>query len=157
GFRKPVVAAIASYFAVNSAEADPEPIKAKVRSALEAAPPGGRSDRDIARYCSERHLNDIVGWVRRHERSRPPRSPRPAVDLNALAAAAPVAEERRAAVRAIAAALLRCDSIPVRLALSLIKAWNETHCSPPLAREEVQAIVDASAGRQATRVEASYA
>lgn len=152
GFRSPMVGAIASYFAINGPDADPAPIKVKVRQAIIAAPRGGRSDAEIARYLSDRHLNDIVGWVRQHE-SANPRQKRAAADLKTTADSVPVAEERASAVRAIAASLIRCDSIPARLVLSLAAAWNENHCSPPLPRDQVRAIVNALAGRQAARVE----
>jgi hypothetical protein len=151
-FRAPMVGAIASYFATNGPDANPNTIKARVRQAIVAAPPGGRSDADLERYLSDRHLNEIVGWVRQHERANPRRNRAP-VDLGVVAEAVLVAEERTGAVRAIAAALIRCDSIPARLALALTEAWNEQHCSPPLAREQVRNIVNTLAGRQAVRVE----
>lgn len=107
---------------------------------------------EIKRYIGDRHLNDIIGWVRARERANPkPSLARP--DLNAIAASVPVAEERASTVRAIAASLIRCDSIPARLALSLAEAWNEEHCAPPLPRDQVRAIVNTLAGRQAARVE----
>jgi hypothetical protein len=152
GFRAPMVGAIASYFATNGPDADPAAIKARVRQAIRAAPNGGRNDDDIERYCSECHLNEIIGWVRQRERANP-RPKRATADLGAVADAVPVAEERTNAVRAIAASLIRCDCIPARLALSLAEAWNEQHCSPPLPRDQVRAIVNILAGRQAVRVE----
>jgi hypothetical protein len=152
GFRAPMVSAIASYFALDGPDADPGLIKDRVRRAIVATPNGGRSDNDIKRYLSDRHLNEIIGWVRQHERANPhPR--RAAADLKTVANSVPVAEERASAVRAIAASLIRCDSIPARLALSLAEAWNEEHCAPPLPRDQVRAIVNALAGRQAARVE----
>ncbi len=152
GFRAPMVSAIAAYFTANGADASPEPIMAKVREAIARADPGNRTDTDIARYCSDRHLNDIVGWVRARERANPrPKQPPP--DLAAVANSVPVNGERAAAVRAIAGALIRCNSIPARLSLALTEAWNEQHCSPPLLRDQARAIVYALARRQVARVE----
>jgi hypothetical protein len=152
GFRVPIVSAIAAYFTANGADAHPEPIKARVREAISRADPGERGADDIARYCSDRHLNDIIGWVRARERANPrPKSSPP--KLNTLADSVPAAEERVPAVRAIAAALIRCNSIPARLALSLTEAWNEQHCWPPLSHDQTRAIVSALARRQMARVE----
>ena len=157
GFRFGMVGAIASYFASIGVDADPEPIKAQLRQAIVAAPRGGRSDQEINRYLSERHLNDIIGWVRTRERANQHQKAvpaAPAARLKSLATAVPVAGERVPAVRDIAARLIRCDSIPACLALSLAQAWNGTHCSPPLPRDQVHAIVNDLAGRQVARVEA---
>jgi hypothetical protein len=71
GFRAPMVSAIAAYFTANGADTNPEPIKGSVREAIARADPGERGAADIARYCSDRHLNDIVGWVRARERANP--------------------------------------------------------------------------------------
>jgi hypothetical protein len=60
GFRQLMIAAVASYYAVNGATAAPGPIKAKIREAIAKADPGGRSAADIERYCSDRHLDDII-------------------------------------------------------------------------------------------------
>ena len=157
GFRFGMVGAIASYFATNGHDANPETIKARLRQAIVAAPRGRRSDQEINRYVSERHLNDIIGWVRTRERANLHQTAvpaTPAARLKSLATAVPAASERVPAVRDIAARLIRCDSIPACLALSLAQAWNGTHCSPPLPRDQVRAIVNDLAGRQAARVEA---
>lgn len=157
GFRSGIVGAIASYFAANGPDANPEIIKARLRQVIVAAPRGGRSDQDINRYLSDRHLNDIIGWVRTRERANLHQKAvpaTPAARLKSLATAVPVASERVPAVRDIAARLIRCDSIPACLALSLAQAWNGTQCSPPLPRDQVRAIVNDLAGRQAARVEA---
>jgi hypothetical protein len=145
GFRSPIVGAVASYYAVNGPGADPETIKSRLRATIAAAPPGGRGDRDITRYCSERHLNDIVGWVRAREKVNP-RSR--AIPLPSLAASVPVEGERDPAIRAIAKALLRARHLPPDLAATLTHAFNELRCSPPLPREQVTAIVDTAASRQ---------
>jgi hypothetical protein len=152
GFRGPMVGAIASYYASNGPDADPAPIKSRVQEAIASAPRGGRSDQDINRYLGDRHLNDIVGWVRSRERTKP--QPKKAFrDLGAMASSVPVGGERVIAVRAIAAALIRCDRIPARLALALTEAWNQQHGTPPLPSAEVREIVSDLAGRQACKGE----
>jgi len=148
GFRAPMVAAIASYFATNGADADPAPIKARVRSAVVNAPRGGRSDADVARYCSERYLNDIVGWVRAREKANPRLAPLPHARgefLTALAGAVPVRNERAKAVTALARHLFRQRFLNPQLAAALVAAWNEVHCTPPLSAAQVHAIVTALA------------
>jgi hypothetical protein len=149
GFRAPMVGAIASYFALNGADTNPEPIKMRVREAIARADPGGRTAADIARYCSDRHLNDIVGWVRTRERTKPPAA-RLSLDefLQSLADAVPIGNERITAVRVIARHLLHQRYLNTLLAASLVAAWNDVHCSPPLPREEVDAIVNAVAARE---------
>jgi hypothetical protein len=151
GFRAPMVAAVASYFASNGADADPGLIKSRLREAISNAPRGGRSDHDIARYLSDRHLNDIVGWMRARERSRP--APRKTfASLKAIADAVPVGGERGQAVRALATALIRCEHIPPQLAVVLVQSWNDQHCAPPLPGAEVRRIVNDLARREATRL-----
>jgi hypothetical protein len=145
GFRSPIVGAIASYFATNGPGADPEIIKARLRATIAAAPSGGRGDNDIARYCSERHLNDIVGWVRAREKVNPRAR---AIPLPDLATSIPIDGERAPAIRTIAAALLRARHLPPSLVLSLVHIFNEQRCSPALPREQVTAIVDTAASRQ---------
>jgi hypothetical protein len=149
GFRAPMVAAVASYFASNGADADPEPLKSRLREAFSNAPRGGRSDHDIGRYLGDRHLNDIIGWVRARERSKPRK---PFSGLKAIADAVPVGAERTVAVHAIAAALIRCERIPSRLALALVQSWNDQHCAPPLSGAEVCRIVDDLARRETIRL-----
>ena len=150
GFRAPMVSAIAAYYAVNGADANPEPIKARVHEAIARADPGGRSAADIGRYCSERHLNDIVAWVRARERQRPVSArPSPAT----LSTAVPIDGERAPAVSAIARQLFRQRYLDPALAVSLVLAWNDVHCTPPLPREHVRSIVNATAGREAARLE----
>jgi hypothetical protein len=109
GFRAPMVSAIAAYFTANGAEANPEPIKARIREAIDLADPGGRTAAELARYCSDRHLNDIAGWVRARERAnpRPATSQAPGEFLHSLASSVPVGAERVKAIRAIAQHLLR--------------------------------------------------
>jgi hypothetical protein len=154
GFRSPIVGAIASYFAVDGPDADPEIIKSRLRATIAAAPPGGRSDNDLARYCSERHLNDIVGWVQAREKVNP--RPR-AIPLPDLATSIPVDGERAPAIRTIAAALLRARHLPPGLVLSLVHIFNEQRCSPALPREQVTAIVDTAASRQIAYEERRHA
>jgi hypothetical protein len=157
GFRGPMVAAIASYFATNGPEANPDPIKARLRQAIAAAPRGGRSADDIKRYLSDRHLNDIIGWVRQHERANPRPKVEPqaaAARLEALAVAVPIGSERVVAVRGVVSALTRAFSVPPELALSLAEAWNEQNCSPPLPREQVRFLFNAAALREADNVRA---
>jgi hypothetical protein len=76
--------------------------------------------------------------------------------LKALASAVTVDRDRLIATRTVAAALIRCNSIPAILALSLVEGWNEKHCLPPLPREQIISIVNALAGRQAARMERHY-
>jgi len=152
GFRAPMVGAIASYYASNGADADPAPIKALVRQAIAHAPRGGRTDQDIDRYLGDRHLNDIVGWVRARERVKP-QPMRTFCDLRAIADSVPTDGERAIAVRAIAAALIQCDRIPAQLVLALTEAWNQQHCTPPLPSTEVRGIVNDLAGHQARKGE----
>jgi hypothetical protein len=153
GFRAPMMSAVASYYATNGADADPETIKDLVRDAIVNAPRGGRSDHDIERYLSDRHLNEMIAWVRQRERRNPQRERRPRADLEVIALSVPVAGERGPAVRAIANMLLSCRSVPPVMALALIQAWNEQHCSPPLPRDQVRGFINVLAGRLADRVE----
>lgn len=126
GFRAPMVSAIAAYFTANVADANPKTIKAKVRTALAHADPGGRSAADIDRYCSDRHLNDIIGWVRARERANPrPKSPLP--DLKSIADSVPVEGERATAVRAIAGAVTSAVPTPEeRLDESVAKLTDQS-------------------------------
>jgi hypothetical protein len=71
--------------------------------------------------------------------------------LKALANAVIVDRDRRPAIRAVAAALIRCNSIPAILALALVEGWNEKHCRPPLPQPQIIQIVNALAGRQMGR------
>jgi hypothetical protein len=157
GFRVPMVSAIAAYFAANSADADPEPIKRRVREAIANAPRGGRSDADIERYLSDRHLNDIVGWVRARERASPrPQKPSFNEILATLGSAVPVGNERQNAVRVLASHLLRRLYEP-RLAASLVTSWNVIHCAPPLPGKQVDEIVAAMAAHQLKKLGANHA
>jgi hypothetical protein len=151
GFRTPIVAAIASYYASNGADANPEPVKAQLRAAIANAPRGGRSDADITRYCSERHLNDIIGWSRAREKanSRPVPSPQARKEfLKALGRAVPIGNERARAVAAITRHLFRQRFLDPQLAVSLVASWNQVHCAPPLPAEQVRAIATALANRE---------
>jgi hypothetical protein len=159
GFRAPMVAAVAAYFCANGADANPEPIKARVREAIDRADPGGRSDTELARYQSDRHLNDIIAWVRARERLKPKSaSPQqsPAEFLEAVGNSVPVGYERVKATRAIAQHLFQQRYLSPPLAVSLVEAWNETHCAPPLPRDQLHAIVGAIAESQVKR-EAAHA
>jgi hypothetical protein len=151
GFRTPMVSAIAAYFTANGAEANPEPIKARVREAIGRADPGGRTAAELDRYCSDRHLNDIVAWVRARERTKPgPAAPAqsPAEFLQSLGSSVPVGNERVRATRAIAGHLLRQRFLNPHLAVSLVESWNQVHCTPPLPAEQVRAIATALATRE---------
>jgi hypothetical protein len=150
GFRAPMVSAIAAYFTANGADANPEPIKARVREAIERADPGDRSAADLARYCSDRHLNDIIGWIRARERAnpRPDASQTPGEFLQSLSSSVPVGGERIKAIRAIAQHLLRQRYLNPHLAVSLVDAFNQVHCTPPLPSEQVWAIAAALARRE---------
>jgi hypothetical protein len=158
GFRAPMVSAIAAYFTANGADANPEPIKARIREAIERADPGGRTAAEIDRYCSDRHLNDIVGWVRARERAKPPPAARLSLDdfLTSLASAGPVDRERVTAVTVIARHLLRQRYLNPRLAKSLVVAWSDVHCAPPLPHEQIDAIVNSVAARQVEKETARH-
>ena len=149
GFRQPMLSAIAAYFATAGADADPEPIKNRVREAIDRARPGGRTEADLARYRSDRHLNGIVGWLRVRERANP-RPPRKDFFemLDGLGSSVPVGPERHQAVRVVAEHLLRrLDRCP-HLAAALVKSWNEVCCVPPLDVQKVDDIVHKAAMRQ---------
>jgi hypothetical protein len=150
GFRAPMVSAIAAYFTANGAAADPEPIKARVRDAIARADSGGRSAADIARYCSDRHLNDIIGWIRARERvnPRPMTTQAPGEFFQSLSSAVPVGVERIKAIHAIAQHLLRQRYLNPHLAVSLVDAFNQVHCTPPLPSEQVRGIASALARRE---------
>lgn len=151
GFRAPMVSAIAAYFTANGPEANPAPIKARIREAIDRVDSGGRTAAELARYCSDRHLNDIVGWVRARERVSPrPATPTqtPSEFLQSLGSSVPVGGERVKATRAIAQHLLRQRFLNPHLAVSLVEAWNQVHCTPPLPAEQVRAIATALAERE---------
>jgi hypothetical protein len=151
GFRAPMVSAIAAYFTANGADASPEPIKARVREAIERADPGGRTAADLDRYCSDRHLNDIVAWVRLRERAKPkPAAPAQTASefLQSLGTSVPVGSERARAIRAILQHLLRQRYLNPHLAVSLVDSFNQVHCTPPLPAGQVRAIAAALASRE---------
>jgi hypothetical protein len=150
GFRKPVVAAIASYFATNGADASPGPIKAKVCEAINGADPEGRSAADIVRYCSDKHLDDIIAWVRAHERGKPVSArPSPAE----LCTAVPIGDERPKALQTILRHLLIQRYLDPHLAVALVQCFNEVRCSPPLPSEQVTAIAHAVATGEIKKAE----
>jgi hypothetical protein len=153
GFRGPMLSAIAAYFSGNP-EADPEPIKARVREAINRADPGGRSAADIDRYCADRHLNDIVGWVRLRERANP-RSPAPLQTpgefLQSLGNSVPVGSERVKTIRALLRHLLRQRYLSPQLAVSLVDCFNQTRCTPPLPVEQIRTIAALLAAQEIKR------
>ena len=154
GFRAPMVSAIAAYFTANGPEANPEPIKGRVREAIGQAPPGGRTAAEIDRYVSERHLNDIIGWVRARERTKPgPATPAqtPSEFLQSIGRSVPVGNEPVKTIRAIAQHLRRQRFLNPHLAVALAESWNQTHCTPPLPAEQVRAIATALATREIKR------
>jgi hypothetical protein len=67
GFRRPITSAIASWIATNGPDADTEPLKHRLRSAIHAADPGTRSQADIERYASDHWLDGIIDWVAARE------------------------------------------------------------------------------------------
>ena len=151
GFRTPIVSAIAAYFTSNGADANPEPIKARIREAIGRADPGGRTAAELDRYCSDRHLNDIVGWIRARERTKPgPATPAqsPPEFLQSIGRSVPIGNERVRATRAITGHLLRQRFLNPHLAVALVESWNQVHCTPPLSAEQVRAIVTALAARE---------
>jgi len=159
GFRAPVVSAIAAYFTANGADANPAPIKARVRKAIVCADPGERSAADIARYCSDRHLNDIIGWVRARERASPRLATQqtPNEFLQSLGTSVPIGSERPRAVSAIARHLLRQRFLNAPLAKSLVEAWNAVHCTPPLPPEQIEIIINAIAAQRSAAEGARHA
>jgi hypothetical protein len=144
GFRTPMVAAIASYFAIYGATADPGPIKAKVREAIQNANPGERRAADISRYCSDRHLDEIVAWVRAHERTK---SVSARISPRELCDAVPIGDERALAMRKVLQHLLRQRYLDPHLAVTLAECFNQARCSPPLPSEHVRAIANTLADR----------
>ena len=73
GFKSPLTSAIASYVAEHGAEIDAPALKARLREAIDAAPKRPGRTADIARYRSDRWLDDLIRWVINRERQRPPR------------------------------------------------------------------------------------
>jgi hypothetical protein len=75
GFRDPIVKAIAAYFGANGAGADPEAIKRRIREAIAravSANPGIRpGKRDLKRYASDQHLDEIIDWTQAREQTKP--------------------------------------------------------------------------------------
>jgi P4 family phage/plasmid primase-like protien len=66
GFRAPMLSTVASYFGTHGPNADREIIKAIVRGAIDAAPPGGRSAADLDRSIrpASRRNGAMVRWAR---------------------------------------------------------------------------------------------
>jgi hypothetical protein len=156
GFRAPMVSAIAAYFAANGPAAGPEPIKARVREAIARADPGERSAADITRYMSDRHLNDIVGWIRARERDKPPSAgpaPPSSEFFQCIGNSVPIGNERIRATRAIAQHLLRQRYLDKHLAVALVQSWNAVHCTPPLPSEQVQALAHEIARSEIRRID----
>jgi hypothetical protein len=160
GFRSPMVAAIASYFATNGPDADPDPIKASVRGAITAAPSGGRSDAEIKRYLSDRHLGEIIGWVRQHERAnpRPNSEPRAATleSLRKLVTEGVCEKSRNAAIARLAGHLLCPGPKDPYVVLELIRLLNDARCRPPLTDAEIVRTISWIAAREISRRGASH-
>jgi hypothetical protein len=63
GFKAPITSAVAAYVATNWPEPDADQLRADIREAVLAAPPGGRSAGDMARYASAEFLDPLIRWV----------------------------------------------------------------------------------------------
>jgi hypothetical protein len=87
-FRGPIVSAIASFIAINGAEADCEDFKNDIRKAINAADPGGRDEDALERYKRDEHLDDIIAAIRAFQGDKPGSgfipAPPPELDANAL-------------------------------------------------------------------------
>jgi predicted P-loop ATPase len=73
GFRGPIVSAVASWISIHGSKANVEPLKALIRAAIAHADPGNRATSEIERYSSDRHLDDIIEWVRTLHGDQPPK------------------------------------------------------------------------------------
>lgn len=85
GVRQPILSAIASYIAIHGGKADCEPLKKAIRDAIDAADLPGHSDETLERYKSDKHLDEIIAWVRQKHGDQPPRPFPPPPDDNAAA------------------------------------------------------------------------
>lgn len=77
GFREPITAAIASFIAIYGSNASCVELKKAICKAVDQAVedgrPGNRSDKVIERYKSDKHLDDLIAWIRDHHGDRPPK------------------------------------------------------------------------------------
>lgn len=73
GFRDPIVRAIGSYIAIHGEGATCEPLKEMIRKVIDAAEPGGRDQDTLERYKSDKHLDEIIAWVRAQHGDQPPK------------------------------------------------------------------------------------
>lgn len=65
GFHGPIKSTIGAWFAAAGSEADGEALKARVRERLaEVAPQHPTRAGDLARYASDRFLDDLIAWTR---------------------------------------------------------------------------------------------
>jgi hypothetical protein len=71
GFRGPIMSAIASYIGRYGANTDCEALKEQIRARIAAADPGGRNQKEIERYASDKHLDDMIMWARKRQGDRP--------------------------------------------------------------------------------------
>jgi P4 family phage/plasmid primase-like protien len=73
GNRSPIMATIASYIAIHGSTADVQPVYQAIRSTLDRAVPGWRTDPDGQPYLDDEHLDKIAHWVRQHHGDQPPK------------------------------------------------------------------------------------
>jgi hypothetical protein len=73
GFRDPIRSAIGAYVAIYGTHADVNPLKERVRAAIDRADPGGRSADQIERYRSDQYLEDLIDWTRQQHGNQPPK------------------------------------------------------------------------------------
>jgi hypothetical protein len=113
----------------------------------------------IDHHPSETPLAPPPTWLVAHLRtSRPATDSDPGVARDPVAWAAAhsgmVTEYRDLAIAEVCGKLLRAVSLDPGFVLTLVHAWNETHCAPPLSRGEVLQIFNRIARRQAAREQA---
>jgi predicted P-loop ATPase len=73
GFHEPIMSAIAAYVHAHGADGtDRDALIAVIRSFVQNADPGGRDEKEIARYASEGFLRAKIDWTIARERSSPP-------------------------------------------------------------------------------------
>jgi putative DNA primase/helicase len=67
GFREPILKAVSAFIATNWPAPDLTTLKADIRHRIEAADAGGRPASQLEAYASDRHLNEMIAWVRHRE------------------------------------------------------------------------------------------
>jgi hypothetical protein len=73
GFHEPIKSAVASFVAIYGSAADAADLKKEIRTAIDAADPGGRDRGKIERYKSDAFLDGIISGIRKIHGDRPPK------------------------------------------------------------------------------------